>query len=83
MHEVTEAPGRRVEKVQETVIVGRLHVPESAQRGEALKVRGADEAENDDTEQEPGRVSRKKRAKGGEHLVKISESKHAVPLVRE
>ena len=44
-------------------------------------MRGADEAENDDTEQEPGRVSRKKRAKGGEHLVKIAQSKHAIPLI--
>jgi hypothetical protein len=63
------------------VIVGLLHEPESAQRGEALKMRGADEAENDDTEQDPGRVPQKKRAKGGEHVVKIVQSKHAIPLI--
>ena len=44
-------------------------------------MRGADEAENDDTEQDPGRVPRKKRAKGGEHVVKIVQSKHAIPLI--
>jgi len=44
-------------------------------------VRGADEAENDDTEQDPGRMSRKKRAKGSEHVVKIAQSKHAIPLI--
>ena len=65
------------------MIIGLAHESESAQGGEALEVRRADEAENDDTEQDPRRVSRKKRAKGGQHLVKISESKHAVPLVRE
>ncbi|HZC03101.1 MAG TPA: hypothetical protein VE844_17610, partial [Gammaproteobacteria bacterium] len=62
------------------MIVGLLHEPESAQRGEALKVRGADEAENDDPEQDLGRVSRKKRANGSEPVVKIAQSKHAIPL---
>jgi hypothetical protein len=63
------------------MVVGFIHEPEAANRGETLQVRNADEAENDHTEQDPWGMSRKEGAEGTEHVIQIMESKHTVPPV--
>jgi hypothetical protein len=77
--EVIETPGGGVEKVHQAGIVGLLHEPESAPGGKSLDMRHPDEAKNDQSKQDPRGVSRKERAEGAEHVVKIGESQHEGP----